>query len=265
MGSPCCNSSRLAWLGGGFLAVASATALGLLAWSWRTPARTAPAVDPGQTSGREAVPVPKVLFTDVTSAAGIHFTHHNGSFGKKLLPETMGSGVAVIDFDNDGKPDLLFVNSCDWPGHESPGPRPTPHLYHNLGGGKFKDVTADVGLDATLYGMGVAVGDYDNDRYPDLFITGVGGNRLFRNVEAPPGKGVNGRTFKDVTETARVAGPGGWPGAGTSPRVETRGFLDRDRPLCFSTSAAFLDYDGDGLLDLFVCNYVTWSPADDLQ
>jgi hypothetical protein len=194
-------------------------------------------------------------FVDVTKAAGIRFTHTNGSFGKKLLPETMGSGVAVFDYDGDGKQDILFINSCYWPGHEdAKQPRPTLALYRNKGDGTFEDVTAACGLTVTTYGMGVAVGDYDNDGFPDLFVTGVGGNRLFRNV--PNGKG--GRCFVDVTKEAGVGGPGGWP-------TTAKDFLARREPLNWSCSATFLDYDGDGLLDLFVCNYLTWSPDADLS
>jgi hypothetical protein len=215
-------------------------------------------VDPGTASERSRVEVPRVRFTDITRQSGINFVHVSGAAGKKLLPETMGSGVAVIDFDRDGKPDLLFINSRPWPGQEKAGkPLPTLKLYRNLGGGKFEDVTEQAGLAVSMYGMGVTVGDYDNDGYPDLFITGVGGNRLFRNEEAPAGKGANGRRFRDVTASAGVGGPGGWP-------TDGKDFLKHDKPICWSTSAAFLDYDGDGLLDLFVCNYVTWSPVIDL-
>ena len=194
---------------------------------------------------------PPVRFVDVTKASGIGFVHHSGVTTRKLLPETMGSGVAVIDFDNDGKPDLLFVNSRPWPGQEVKEPLPTPALYRNLGNGTFADVTREAGLAISYFGMGVAVGDFDNDGWPDLFITGVGGNRLLRN-EA----GDKGRVFRDVTARAGVGGPGGWPA--TSPD-----FSSFDRPLTWSTSAAWLDYDGDGLLDLFVCNYLTWSPRLD--
>jgi hypothetical protein len=231
-------------LGAGVLVLA---ALPLLALALRGRPESAPPPLP-----------PDVRFTDVTAQSGIRLVHRNGASGRKLLPETMGSGVAVIDFDDDGKPDLFFVNSCPWPGEEK-GPPPTPALYRNLGGGKFQDVTREAGLAVTLYGMGATAGDYDNDGFPDLFVTGVGGNRLFRNERAPPGKGVNGRWFRDVTADAGVGGPGGWPAGGDSA------FLSRKAPLCWSTSAAFLDYDGDGRLDLFVCNYLTWSPAADLE
>jgi enediyne biosynthesis protein E4 len=193
---------------------------------------------------------PSVRFTDITTQAGIHFRHTNGSFGMKLLPETMGSGVAFLDYDNDGFQDILFVNSCDWPGHESK-PAPTLALYRNKGDGTFEDVTKAVGLDITMYGLGVTVGDYDNDGWPDIFITAVGGCHLFHNE--------GGRRFKDVTQTARVAGDAYWPSPSDGD------FLKLRKNLSFPSSAAFFDYDGDGLLDLFVCNYVTWSPGFDLS
>ena len=178
--------------------------------------------------------IPLAKFTDVTSQAGIHFIHVNGAYGDKLLPETMGGGVAFLDFDNDGKQDLLFINSSYWPGHVPAGTNPpTMALYRNDGHGKFVDVTAGSGLDVSFYGMGVAVGDYDNDGLPDVFITAVGSNHLFHNE--------GGGKFREVTREAGVAGaPDGW-----------------------STSAAWIDYDNDGKLDLFVCNYIRWSPELD--
>jgi hypothetical protein len=205
----------------------------------------------------DRIPVPIVQFQDVTGSAGINFTHTNGSFGKKLLPETMGSGVAVFDYDGDGKQDVLFVNSCYWPGREdAKQPGPTLVLYRNKGDGTFEDVTESTGLNhITMYGMGVAVGDYDNDGHPDLFITGLGGNRLLHNES----NGKGGRCFVDVTRGSGVGGPGGWP---TGSKLAD-GFLARHEPLTWSCSATFVDYDGDGLLDLFVCNYLTWSPAAD--
>ena len=171
-------------------------------------------------------------FTDVTSSAGIHFTHYTGAFGGKFLPETMGSGCAFLDYDADGWPDILLVNGCDWPGHRSQ--RTTLQLYRNNRDGTFTDVTRAARLDIPdLYGMGVAVGDYNNDGFPDIYITCVGQNRLFRNT----GKG----TFVDVTKTS--------------------GLGNRQS---FSTSALWFDYDRDGNLDLLVCNYVKWSPEHDV-
>ena len=169
-------------------------------------------------------------FTDVTQKAGIHFIHNNGAFGKKYLPETMGPGVAFIDYDNDGWQDIFIVNGTAWPGH--PGRSTTPVLYHNNHDGTFTDVTKKAGLAVPLYGMGVAVGDYDNDGWDDLFVTTYGQNHLFRNNR-------NG-TFTDVTKKA---------GLTTGPE--------------FSASASWVDYDRDGHLDLLVTNYVDWSPAKD--
>jgi hypothetical protein len=177
-----------------------------------------------------APPSPSIHFTDITQKAGIHFTHNNGAFGRKFLPETMGPGVALIDYDNDGWQDIFIVNGTAWPGH--PGRATTPALYHNNHDGTFTDVTKKAGLAIPLYGMGVAVGDYDNDGYDDLFVTAYGQNHLFRNNH-------NG-TFTDVTKKA---------GLTTPPE--------------FSASAAWVDYDRDGHLDLLVANYVDWSPAKD--
>ena len=181
----------------------------------------------------KAETLPAVKFVEVSKDAGIRFVHVNGAFGEKLLPETMGVGVAFLDYDNDGDQDLLFVNSCPWPGHENKtAPAPTQALYRNDGKGHFEDVTKQAGLDKTFYGQGVAVGDYDNDGDSDIYITAIGGGHLFRN----DGKG----HFEDATASANAKGPNGW-----------------------LTGAAFLDIDNDGDLDLFLCNYVTWTPEID--
>jgi hypothetical protein len=233
-------------------ALAALGVLTWLVWSWWPRGSSPPPVTPqvGPALAREAAgraAPPAVRFTDITEQAGIRFRHTNGSFGQKLLPETMGAGVAFLDYDNDGRQDLLFVNSCYWPGHAG-NDAPTLALYRNRGDGTFEDVTDAAGLKVTLYGMGATAGDVDNDGWIDVFLTG---NRLFRNE--------GGRRFRDVTAAAGVGGPGGWPDAAGGD------FLKRQEPLAFSSSAAFLDYDGDGRLDLFVCNYVTWSPAIDLS
>ncbi len=197
---------------------------GLTAWP-HLPRLQALAAQTGATAS------PGFRFTDVTASAGIQFKHNSGAFGGKFLPETLGSGCAFLDYDGDGWQDILLINGADWPGHRKG--RSTLRLYHNNGNGTFTDVTARVGLDVEMYGMGVAVGDYNNDGFPDILITCVGQNRLFRNT----GKG----TFVDVTN---ISGLGKREG--------------------FSTSALWFDYDRDGRLDLFVCNYVKWSPEHDV-
>ena len=176
---------------------------------------------------------PPVTFTDITREAGIDFVHVNGSTGEKLMPETIGSGAAFLDYDNDGDQDLLLVNSEWWPGEERE-PTPTLAFYRNDGYGRFTDVTAETGLKITCFGMGAAAGDYDNDGWTDLYITTLGKNALLRNDHG---------LFVDVTAQADVAG------------------LDTD----WSTAAAFIDYDNDGDLDLFVGNYVLWSRKIDLE
>jgi hypothetical protein len=200
-------------------------------------------------------PIPESRFTDVTAAAGIRFRHENGITDRKLLPETMGGGVAILDYDSDGKPDILFINSCKWPGHGNPKadePKATPKLYRNLGNWKFEDVTVAAGLDKEMYGMGATVGDVDNDGRPDVFISCVGKHRLFRNVD--------GKKFEDISESAGVAGTVDLP----KSKSKDEFYMHKD-PIPFGSSATFLDYDGDGRLDLFVCHYVTWSPAADLS
>jgi hypothetical protein len=172
-----------------------------------------------------------VRLADVTAAAGLTFTHNSGAYGGKLLPETLGAGCAFLDYDGDGWQDILLVNGMDWPGHTRR--RSTLALYRNNRDGTFADVTRAAGLDVPMYGMGVAVGDWNNDGFPDLLITCVGQNRLFRNT----GKG----TFVEATR-----------GSGLDARQG------------FSTSALWVDVDRDGLLDLFVCNYVRWSAERDV-
>jgi enediyne biosynthesis protein E4 len=169
-------------------------------------------------------------FTDATKDAGITFSHENGAFGKKYLPETMGSGGAFLDADGDGWQDILIVNGMPWPGR--PAKRTVMALYRNNQNGTFTDVTERAGLAVPIYGMGVAAADYDNDGRVDLYLTALGRNRLFRNL--------GGLKFADVTETAKVPAPG------------------------FSASAAWLDYDRDGRLDLVVAHYVEWVLEKDL-
>jgi enediyne biosynthesis protein E4 len=189
---------------------------------------------PALGAARAAAPANNGLgfrFRDVTREAGVSFLHNNGAFGRKYLPECMGSGCAFLDYDGDGWPDILLVQGMDWPGHKKQ--RTTMKLYRNNRNGTFTDVTRRAGLDVEMYGMGVAVGDYNNDGFPDLYVTCVGQSHLFRNT----GKG----TFIDVTDRAGLG-----------------------NRLGFSSSALWFDFDRDGLLDLFVCNYVKWSPELDV-
>jgi hypothetical protein len=198
----------------------------------------AAATAPSRTFSNSSAPLGFRL-TDVTNAAGIQFQHNSGAYGGKFLPETLGSGCAFLDYDRDGWQDILLINGMDWPGHTlaplnaGKRRRSTLKLYHNNRNGTFTDVTHSAGLDVEMYGMGVAVGDYDNDGFPDIFVTCVGQSRLFRNT----GKGA----FVDATRASGLSGHQG-----------------------FSTSALWFDYDRDGLLDLFVCNYVRWSPEHDV-
>ena len=192
---------------------------------------------PAQKREASKVPLPAVRFVDVTEQAGIKFQHVTGGYGEKLLPETMGSGAAFFDYDNDGDQDLILVNSNYWPWQKPAGAgdhKPTCALYQNDGTGKFTDVTAEAGLGLSLYGQGVACGDYDNDGWVDVLLTAVGPCKLLKNVQ---GK------FVDATAAAGVAG-------------------DEHQ---WATSAGFFDYNNDGNLDLFVCNYVQWSREIDMS
>ena len=217
------------------VAVVAVGCIAALAIWLRRPSPSPPAPLPVRGAPPAATP-PAVAFTDITQTAGIAFAHQNGADGQKLLPETMGGGVVFFDYNNDGRPDLLFVDSRPWPWspHAGSPARSRLVLYRNDGGGRFTDVTAAAGLVADIYGMGAAAADYDNDGWVDLFVTAVGSNHLFKN---------RGGHFVDVTAAARVGG----------------------RPDQWSTCAVWFDYDRDGDLDLFVCNYVRWSKAIDLE
>lgn len=178
--------------------------------------------------------VPTAQWTDITDSAGIHFVHNSGAAGEKLLPETMGGGCAFFDYDADGDQDLLLVNACAWPNNRvANAPDTTLALFQNDGTGKFTDVTKETGLDLSVYGMGVACGDYDADGYIDLFISCLGEDRLFHNEK--------GR-FRDVTEQSGVGGDA----------------------KAWSVSSGWFDYDNDGDLDLLVCHYVEWTREFDL-
>lgn len=180
-------------------------------------------------SGQTAAPV--VQFREITQPAGLKFVHNTGAFGKKYLPETLGPGCAFIDFDKDGWQDIFLTNGKDWPGHVRR--QSTPQLFRNNHDGTFADVTRSSGVGLDIYALGVAVGDYDNDGNDDIFVTALGQSRLLRN---------NGNgTFTDVTRQTGLWGPSE-----------------------FSTAAAWVDYDRDGRLDLFVANYVQWSIENDI-
>jgi hypothetical protein len=184
----------------------------------------------------QALAVPVAKFTDVTRESGLDYTHDNGvQFGRDT-PTTLPGALAFLDYDNDGHPDLFFVSGTSWPWNTSAaGPAPTCALFHNDGSGHFKDVTREAGLDVNLIGMGVAVGDYDGDGWPDIFVSGIGGNRLFHNQ----GNG----TFADVTDAAGVRGD----------------------DHVWSSGAVWIDLFGDGKLDLVVCNYARWARETGLQ
>ena len=206
----------------------AAGGIGSLLYRHYRPAAVAPSRTARDTTGQGQFPV---QFVDVAGEAGISFHHNSGAFGKKYLPETLGSGCAFLDYDNDGWLDILLINGMDWPDHYRQ--RTTMKLYRNNRNGTFNDATAEAGLDVEMYGIGVAVGDYDNDGFPDLYITCYGQNRLFRN---------NGNgTFSEVTKSAGLEGYSS-----------------------LSTSALWFDYDRDGHLDLLVANYVRWSPESDI-
>ena len=183
-------------------------------------------------AGEEAAPAeaPRNAFTDITEDSGVRFTHFNDASSRKYLPETMGSGAAFFDYDGDGRPDLYLVNGAPLLGDRSQAP--SGILYRNLDGRHFQDVTRAARLDAPLYGMGAAVGDFDNDGHPDLLVTGFDEDRLYRNR----GDG----TFEDVTQAVGLTNRG------------------------FSSSAAFVDYDRDGYLDLLIGRYVEWTPQSDV-
>lgn len=224
------------------LALTALMALGGIAYLALRPTKIAGPIKvtalsaPAAASVKALEDIPNTPFTDITAASGINFRHETGAYGDKLLPETMGGGVAFADLDGDDAPELLFVNSTQWPGKLPAGTKPaTPALYRNNGKGQFTDVTAGSGLDVPLYGMGVALGDYDNDSKTDVFLSTVGGGRLFHNE--------GGLKFREVTAAAGVAGD----------------------PKDWSTASSFFDYDNDGDLDLYVGNYVRWSPEIDRE
>ena len=215
--------------------IGAVIAVGLVAWLGARAPRPAPLVKETVVKAPLPQDAPPVTlapapFSDMTRASGVRFVHRNDAYGEKLLPETMGGGVAVIDVRGNGRADLIFVDSGPW-AWKGGGSSPTLALYLNDGKGHFTEATAGSGLDGVhLYGMGIAVGDFDNDGFDDIAVTGVGGVRLLRNL-AGSGK------FEDVTRQAGIA----------------------SSPEDWYTCAAFVDTDNDGRLDLFLCRYVRWS------
>ena len=176
-----------------------------------------------------------ISFEDIADHAGVHFVSHNGAGKLRQQPGGLIAGVAIFDYDGDGYPDLYFVNGAELPSLVKQGPQYKNRLYHNNGNLTFTDVTDKARVGGSGYGMGVAVGDYDNDGRPDLYVANVDGNQLFHNN----GDG----TFTDMTAKARVGG-GSYQGK-----------------KMWSVAAAWVDYNNDGLLDLFVSNYCQWDPA----
>ncbi len=223
----------------GFIAVAVLIGAGFAVSQWFTPEeeqREEAVVELPTKRETKRVELPKIPLTDITAVSGIDWVHTTGMEGEKLLPETMGGGVAVFDFDRDGDQDILFVGGKSWEWSKEPTANPRSLcLYANDGTAKFTDVTKQVGLDREIYGMAPIVGDFDNDGWQDLYVTAVGSNLLFKNQD--------GKKFVDITNESATAG----------------------NPKSWSTGATWFDYDNDGLLDLFVANYVVWQRELDLS
>jgi enediyne biosynthesis protein E4 len=202
-----------------YLAFTAAAAVSLACAPAANVSNDAPAADSGSIS-----------FEDVTAASGVNFTHIAGRTDQKHMPEIMGSGVAIADFNRDGAPDIYLVNSGRMGVLERPE-EARDKLFLNDGKGNFRDASAEWNVGGTGYGQGIAVGDFDNDGWPDVFLTSFeGNNRLLRNT---------GNSFAEVTPVSGLAGDGQW-----------------------ATSAAFLDYDNDGLLDLYIVRYIIYDPAN---
>ena len=182
---------------------------------------------PAPAPNQPARKIRPVSFTDVTREVGIDFVHETGAFGEKWMPESMGSGGGFLDYDGDGNLDVFLVNGMEWPGHETREESAVQGLFRNRGDGTFQDVSEEAGVDVSAYGMGCAFADYDGDGDTDIYVTAVGENLLFRNDRG---------TFTEVGKQAGVAGPAQAPG----------------EPLPWSSGAAWLDYDRDGHVDLFV-------------
>ena len=246
--SPGKSYRRFGWLGA---LIALAIGVGLVLLARHEPPAPVAVIKQDSYIPPEPHPAPaaRVTFTDVTEQSGIRFKHYTGAFlderqhDSRYMPETMGAGVVIFDYDGDGKPDIYVVNSADFPGRASVRPAPTGHLYRNLGNMRFEDVTASAGLAQSCYGMGAIAADYDGDGHPDLLVTTWGGPRLFRNL----GNG----SFREVTREVGLTAP------------EWHDDSGHEGPE-WATGALMFDADGDGKLDIFVANYVHWSPQVDL-
>ncbi len=193
---------------------------------------------PDYTGNRPNTLQSPIKMTDITNESGIAFTHVTGAFGEKWMPETIGSGGGFFDYDGDGLSDIFLVNSKDWDSHPSGNKTATSKLYRNLGNGKFEDVSDNAGISFSMYGMGCSFADFDADGDMDIYLTAVGDNKLLRNDS---GK------FTEVTQQYKTSG--------NDPLA--------DHP-SWSTGAAWVDVDRDGWLDLFVANYVKWTPETDI-
>jgi len=229
----------------------SALTVAALTWGCGEDETSAPAANtdyatpatPSYVRGPTQAQVPPLPFTEIAHPAGIDFIHANGSFGDKWMPETMGSGVAFDDLDGDGDADVVLVNDTWWPGHEGSGAVPTSAAFANDGFGHFSNATDGSGLDVPIHGMGITAADYDADGDKDLFLTTLGANLLLQQ-QSP-------WHYENVAVIAGVEG---------SLWQDEEG---RSHPE-WSTAATWIDVDDDGLVDLFVGNYVQWSPENDL-
>jgi hypothetical protein len=247
--SPERKNQRYWWIAAVVVVAAAAVALSLLVR--HKPPVGAPVIKQESYIPPEprAVAAARVTFTDVTQQSGIQFQHYTGAFldarqhDSRYMPETMGTGVVIFDYDGDGKPDIYVVNSSDFPGRQSARPQPSGRLYRNLGNLRFDDVTESAGLAQSCYGMGAIAADYDGDGHTDLLVTTWGGPLLFRNLG-------NGK-FREVTREVGL----------TSPRWHDDSGHEGPE---WATGALMFDADGDGKLDIFVANYVHWSPDLDL-
>ena len=205
---------------------------------WNTPKDIVTSVNaPNYRDALDVIKLPKIPLTNITKSSGLQFEHISGRNGERLLPETMGGGGGFFDYDNDGDQDILFVNSTFWPWDKSDRliAASSILLYQNDGSGKFNDVSAEVGFNENFYGMGPAFADFDGDGFTDIFVTAVGKNKCYRNID--------GKRFEEVAQALGIAGDEGQ----------------------WSCPALWFDYDHDNRLDLLVGHYVQWDRKSDIQ